>query len=137
MVEVTLLYLTGAAPIDFELEGSTFDELPVTMTCTYGETEGNLAVFADTTFYLDVETTDEACMLPMGTHAPGNQSIRLASEISFNGPATYEVELSGLADRCNGHETVYVVAESVSLFGSSNIAPPIDVILKARTPVDG
>lgn len=127
-----LFYLTNSGPWDFEVMPAGVPPLyPFSSTCDLNNAVSHYGVFADVSVFADETLTTKLCDLTRGTTLPSagmSVGYSLAGEISFSGPATYQVELGPFAAQC-GAASGYVSVPETQVFGTTTWLVPFDTLL--------
>jgi hypothetical protein len=129
--EATLLYLTSAGPVEFEVEAED-DVFPFESGCTQGNTLSYIASLSAVDVYDSEDldsllcTLEDATVLPYDSNAFSGYS---ALDFSFSGPSTYEVYLNAFSALCAGTEVGYISVPEVEVFGTTTWLVPITNII--------
>jgi hypothetical protein len=126
------VYLTSGGPDSFEVEPSADGSWPFTSNCMFGAGVPYYAVFADVTIYAEEALATELCSLSAGTALPSPGGLRgyaLAGDLSFEGPATYELYLDAFSAQCGGSDRGYISVPETRSFGAdTRLVPVISII---------
>jgi hypothetical protein len=126
--DAVLLYLTDAGPVEFEIELDDPAMPPYTSYCDENASPF-IAVFVDTTVYLDEAMTMQACTLAAGTTAPGGSfGYALVGDLFTS--ATYEVNLGNLAAQCSGTEIGYLEAARETIGSTTYTVIPFATVTR-------
>lgn len=127
-----LFYLTNSGPWDFEVTPAGVPPMyPFSSTCDLNNAVTHYGVFADVSVYADEALTSKLCDLTRGSTLPSagtSVGYSLAGDISFSGPATYQIELGPFAAEC-GAASGYVSVPETQVFGTTTWLVPFDTVL--------
>jgi hypothetical protein len=128
IADAVLVYIAEAGPVEIEVELDDPSTPPYTSYCDENAS-AFIAVFVDTTVYLDEAMTMPACMLAAGTTAPaGGFGYALVGGLFTSN--TYQVTLGSLAAECNGNDTGYVEAANVTIGATTYSALPFATVMR-------
>jgi hypothetical protein len=128
---VSLVYLAATGPytVDLDATGGAF---PFTPSCELEKAVPYYAVFNDVSVYAEEALTTKLCDLKAGTVLPrtnGNSGYGIAGDLSFSGPATYELFLNAFSPMCGNALSGYISVPAIHLFGTTTWLIQVDSVI--------
>ena len=114
-----LLYLTPVGPLEFDIKTDS-TEVPFTSNCGPTQTLSHYANFADVVVYAERQLVTKLCDLTAGTTVPYDASKGRGATFDLGADSNDvdKIFLNGFSARCNGADTGYTRAKSVTVSGT-------------------
>lgn len=128
-----------AGPHEFSISApSGTRDFPFSTDCPFAGGQRHYAVFTDVSVFAEAELTTPLCQLSRGTAAvieagQGTGYAIASTEITFSGPATYEVFLGPLGAQCGGAATGFVSVPHTQVYGTGTWLVPFGVLLSSTS----